>query len=124
MIRQPMRPFGTFRDAKNVVCSGWLKGPNATECPCLDCNGSGLVIHPNESYDPVEGYKNARKIACNHCNGTGIGTKVEFMNWYHEKITKYKQEKKIYDQEVKRIRKIFSKITKKDFELLKRYFAL
>lgn len=51
---------------------------------CRHCDGAGNVISPFAYNDPVEGYKMADRVVCQHCFGTGISDEKSWKAFYKE----------------------------------------
>lgn len=71
---------------------------------CPVCMGSGTRIAPGSFCDPVEGYKDAERIPCPKCSGTGF---VPPSVW----SVKYLQEKKQW-QTGEKFRKATARLVK------------
>ena len=71
---------------------------------CNRCYGSGRVVAPWEQSDPVEGYKNAERVDCSECNGTGKWDEKRWRAWFKKERAEFVQRETVR-KEKERVRK-------------------
>ena len=115
MIIKPTRPWKNLEAARRSFNLSLRDNPG--KYPCLACGGRGGYYDENDR-DPYEGYKMASLHKCRSCNGTRLGSKAAFVEYYNEDIAKYKKELTEYKHKLKRFRELKKQLSKEDLEIL------
>ena len=116
MIERPTRPWKNLQDAKRDLGNSF-RTYKADEFPCLNCHGRGKYRDQRDS-DPIEGYKLAPWYQCRTCDGTGMGSREQFMACYRERMADYRQAIQEYDQQKARFEILREKLSDEELDLL------
>lgn len=116
MIEKPKRPWKNLEQARPEV--GIWRPSKTTDFPCLACGGRG-GYRDVKDLDPVEGYKMAPFYKCRTCDGSCIGSKKEFVEYYRKRIAEYKRELAIYQQKINRFQELKKQLSKEDLDILR-----
>ncbi len=115
MITKPKRPWKNLEQARLEV--GTWRPSKTTDFPCLTCSGRG-GYRDVKDLCPIEGYKMAPFYKCRACDGSCVGSKAAFVEYYRKKIAEYVGELAIYRQKLSRFQELKKQLSKEDLEIL------
>jgi len=118
MISKPYKPFASIGKAKMHISFNNKKFERRNAFPCLACSGFGWN-RDEKDRDPIEGYKLAPKYKCHACDGTGVGSKAAFMEWYDKRMAEYKKELEEYKRKIKRFKELQKIISREDMDIIR-----
>lgn len=79
---------------------------NKNPYPCVCCRGHGTIWDPNDPPCPIEGNKLRNRIKCQHCGGSGKGTRKEILSEYNKWLKDYKKRHREWVSDMKKWNKI------------------
>lgn len=85
---------------------------------CIECDGSGRVLHPDALCDPAEGYKMAEHVNCQECRGTGMGTEKLWRKFYLEQKRSYAAQRKKETNRARLRKSAIAKLTAEELAAL------
>lgn len=116
MLTKPKKPWKNLEQARKEV-SIW-RPATKKDFPCLACGGRGSY-RDIKDLCPIEGYKLAPSYRCRLCDGSCIGFKAAFVEYYKKKINDYKWELTIYQHKIGRFQELKKQLSKADMDILK-----
>ena len=81
------------------------------EWACDHCHGSGRVVADYEQPDPVEGQRNADRVNCPDCKGTGTSTEKKWREYYNAEREKFTRARVARIEKEKLIKQALTKLT-------------
>lgn len=85
---KPKRPYKNLDGFVKALL--YFSPKRGIKWPCLKCSGQGWYYDTNDRC-PIEGYKGARRLNCNACEATGVGTRKAVREDYKRRIERWKQ---------------------------------
>lgn len=120
----PKRPYKDLTQVRRqhalYASSSSLEDP--TYWPCLKCLGRKKIHDPNESPDPIEGYKMVGFVPCPKCEGSGMGSRKEIAKIYADAIRQWKDECYELGAQTSVLSKLNKKLSKEQFDAISAYF--
>lgn len=112
------RPKKPYKNYQEYLAKNYAVNRNG-EFKCRPCDGRGKIIHPDEKPDVIEGYKLARRIPCQICDGTGIAISDDsYRRSYKERLAEWRKDKENWDRQSILRRSGLAKLTEEEIEAL------
>lgn len=116
-MKKPVKPYESFADYV-------LKNSDNKTIKCDRCSGHKYIICPHAVPDPVEGYREALRIQCEKCQGSGILTLDQALELYEKVLDEYYQELSDYEHGNVLMESIMQKLTDEELDFLSKKYDI